>query len=100
MPNLTIQERGLACLGVSGSPTNANGFGCFVQTVKPGSAAAKGKIRPSDYITHFAGKKVSSFQVMVKLIAEHDPGEKVSIVVNRGGQKITLSIVLGEWTAR
>jgi len=98
MPNISIQERGLACLGVSGSPQAFNNLGCYVTYVKQGSAAAKANLQPGDIISKFAGKKVDSFQKLVDLIAEHNPGESVPVDIIRRGQKISKKVVLAEWT--
>lgn len=101
IPNLSIQLRGLACLGVRGSPTNVNGTGCTVSSVDKGSAADLAKVKAYDQITRFAGKPVNSFGNLVKLIAEHSPGDKVPVEVLRveGGtrRKLTLQVVLQGW---
>lgn len=96
-PDLEVQHRGLACLGVSGLRRLNGVGGCYVQLVKPGSAAAQGHIRTGDIITHFGGKNVSNFETLVKLIAEHDPGEKVEVNVLRSGRRMKLEVVLQGW---
>lgn len=101
IPNLSIQLRGLACLGVRGSPTNINGTGCTVSSVDKGSAADLAKLKAYDQISRFAGKPVEDFQGLVKLIADHSPGEKVKVEVIRpdGGtmRKLTLTVELQGW---
>ncbi|GAB4145298.1 MAG: hypothetical protein Tsb009_17400 [Planctomycetaceae bacterium] len=97
IPNLTIQYRGLACLGVRGAPMTVNGIGCQVTSVEKGSAADKGQIKPFDQIVRFANKPVDNFQTLVKLIAEHSPGETVPVEVIRRGQRKSLKVVLQGW---
>jgi S1-C subfamily serine protease len=99
IPNLSIQYRGLSCLGVRGAITNVNGaaVGCQVTSVEKGSAADKGNVKAYDQITHFANNPVANFQTLVKLIAEHNPGETVQIDVLRRGKKHSLKVVLQGW---
>lgn len=96
VPNISIQKRGMACLGVSGS-MNGGGAGCYVTLVKPDSAAAKANIRPGDMIVEFAGKQVRDFQTLVDRIADHDPGDKVKVGLLRRGQRTTVTVELAEW---
>lgn len=98
MPGMEVQPRGLACLGVSGA-AQGNGFnGCYVQFVKPGSAADKGDLKTADLIVQFGGKPVDSFETLVKLIADRDPGETVEIRVLRSGRPAKLNVKLQAWS--
>ena len=97
-PNVSVEERGLSCLGVSGSPNGINTIGCYISGVEKGSAAANAKLRAGDIINRFAGKKVQSFQKLVSLIAEHNPGETVTVRIMRDGQLISAKVTLKEWS--
>jgi S1-C subfamily serine protease len=54
-------------------------------------------VKAYDQITHFANNPVANFQTLVKLIAEHNPGETVQIDVLRRGKKHSLKVVLQGW---
>ena len=97
MPGMRVHERGLSCLGVSGYQNGGGQVGCYVSLVKSKSAAAKGGMRTGDYIVEFGGKKVTDFEALVKLIANHKPGTKVPVTVRRGGSTQKLTVVLQEW---
>ncbi|MFQ5731868.1 MAG: PDZ domain-containing protein [Planctomycetaceae bacterium] len=96
MPNLSIQKRGMACLGVSGSMNGGPG-GCYITLVKPGSAASKANIRAGDTIVEFAGKRIRDFQTLVDGISGHDAGDTVDVGILRSGRKITVKVKLAEW---
>lgn len=94
MPNLSVQTRGAACLGVSGA---AHPLGCQIQRVSPDSAASEGGLRAFDVITKFGDKPATDFEALVELIAEHDPGDTVKVKIIRRGQPDELTITLQEW---
>jgi hypothetical protein len=98
LPNLKIEERGLACLGVRGPRGTFNNVGCYIQSVEKNSAADRGGLRAADIITQFAGKKVSSFELLVEQISEHIPGDSVDVQILRNGRPKSLKVKLGEWT--
>ncbi len=95
LPNLTIQNRGRAFLGIGGL-THVNG--CQVIDVKPNSAAADAGMRPGDVITHFNDKQVESFESLISLIAETGPGDKVPAKIIRSGIPQQIEIKMGAWT--
>ena len=94
LPNLTIQPRGAAYLGIGGG---AHPRGCQVLQVKPGAAAAKAGFRELDVITGFGGKKIPDFDTLITHIKNYSPGDKVKFEVLRGAEMITLDVVMGEW---
>jgi len=98
LPNLKIEERGLACLGVRGSRGAFNNVGCYIQSVEPNSAAARGGLQAGDIISRFGTKGVSNFEELVEQIGEHNPGENVAVQILRNGRPKSLTVKLGEWT--
>lgn len=96
VPNLEVQRRGRACLGVSGM-NDLNGRGCYVGGVLEGSAAAKAKFQVNDVIVSFDGKPVSDFKALIDLIGTTKPGDKIKVDVVRDFQKLTLEPVMDEW---
>jgi PDZ domain len=98
LPNLKIEERGLACLGVRGSRGAFNNVGCYIQAVEPNSAAARGGLQAGDIISRFGGKGVRNFEELVAQIGEHSPGETLEVQILRNGRPQSLKVKLGEWT--
>jgi hypothetical protein len=95
LPNLRIEPRGAAYLGIGGG---VHARGCHVLQVKEGAAAAKAGFRVLDVITGFGGKKIPDFEALIAQIRTYSPGDKVKFEVLRGTKMITLDVVMGEWT--
>ncbi len=96
LPNLDVQGRGKAYLGIGGSA--GFGGGCYVSMVKPGTAAEKAGLQAGDHIVGFAGEAVDGFPHLVELIGKHSPGETVVAKVRRNGlQEMDVEIRLGRW---
>ena len=84
--------------------------GAMVQTVEPGSPAAKAGLRPAtdqtvldgetyaiggDIITAIDGKPVSSITDLQSAIQGHRSGDVVKLTVARSGGQTTLTVTLG-----
>ena len=75
-----------ASLGVSTrSVTDGARDGALVLNVEPGSAADAAGIREQDIVIAVDGKRVGSSDELVVAIDAHDPGDKVTVEVVRGG---------------
>lgn len=100
LPNAKVEPRGGACLGVGGFATEG---GCEVSIVNPASAAAKAGLRQGDLIVAFNGKRGANpgdpldFDRLVQLIKEVDAGDKVPILIRRGGMERTVNVIMDEW---
>jgi PDZ domain len=99
LPNLAIQRRGPACLGVSplvrfGGPGE---IGLQVAIVKPGSAADRAGLKPGDFLLKFNGFETPDFETLVDKISEKQPGDKVPVVYNRDGVEDTCIVELRGW---
>ena len=79
-------------LGIAGDPKQNP---CRVRQVFPGSPAEKAGVTTGDVIQKFGADKVQNFSELAKLLAQQKPGNKVAVEVDRGGQTVTLSVVLG-----
>ncbi|MDR2589348.1 MAG: Do family serine endopeptidase [Spirochaetales bacterium] len=68
--------------------------GAFVYHVFRGSPADKGGILPGDFITQLDGKKISSSNELVQMVADLEVGRKVSFVLTRQSkeEKFTVAI--------
>lgn len=73
------------------------GEGVFVMEVAKGSAAEKAGVQKGDFITKINGAAVSTGTEMVEKIAEHRPGDNITITYNRNGtEKSGSASLLGE----
>lgn len=95
-PQLIIEHRPRAHLGISGSGLDGNG-GIQVAMVRPGSAADKAGLQPNDVITKFDGETLASFPALIELLETKEAGEKVEAELHRDGRRLTIEIELGGW---
>ena len=88
-----------AYLGISSSsvPGSANGtaYGASVQGVQSGSPAEQAGIQNGDVIKSIGGKQVQTSDDLAAIIAAYKPGDKVSVVLTRGGSDKTVEVTLG-----
>ncbi len=68
--------------------------GVYVDSVVDNSAADKAGIKVGDVITAVNGKKVDNAPELQEEIAQHKPGDEVTIELNRKGEDKTLTAVL------
>lgn len=100
LPNVKVEPRGGACLGVGGFPSEG---GCEISIVNPASAAAKAGLKQGDLIVAFNGKRgvkeedPLDFDRLVQLIKQVDAGDKVPILIRRGGVERTVNVIMDEW---
>jgi serine protease Do len=66
-----------------------------VVSVQPESAASDAGLKPGDLIRQVDGKPVSGPETLRDAIHGSRPGAKLTIEVDRDGQPMTLSAVLG-----
>ena len=80
-------------LGITGEPT-VNGH-LVVEVVEDGPAAAAG-LRADDIITAINGVTLNRRSILLDQLFEYQPGDTVTLTVERDGQELTLEVVLGE----
>ena len=83
-----------ALLGVQ-IKTASNGNGVAVATVQAGSAAADAGMKAGDVITAVNGTTITTADQLRAIIDSHQPGDKLTLTVLRGGSSKTLSATLG-----
>jgi len=83
-----------ASLGVSASET-PDGSGAQIQSVEPGSAAADAGLRDGDVVTSVADRLVRDLDGLLAAIRDHQPGDTVTLMIQRGGAEESISITLG-----
>ena len=70
--------------------------GIYVSRVTSGGAASKAGIQEVDIIVKFDGKEVTTYKSFLTELYSKEPGDKVSVVVNRNGTEKTIEVTLGE----
>lgn len=73
--------------------------GALVVSVTPGGAAAKAGIQPNDIIIQVDGKDVNGTLALSDILINKNPGDQVSVRVQRGSQQQTFTVTLGELAA-
>ena len=89
-----------AYLGVSTGTASEGTPGAQVAEVVQGSPAAEAGLRQGDVITALGEEEVASTEDLVAAIAAREPGETVSLEVERNGQKMALKVTLGTQPAQ
>lgn len=72
-----------------------NPFGSYVTSVVVNSAAERAGIRPFDYLYGINAKETNSREKLGDLLAEFEPGDRVTLSYVRKGQNKSLELVLG-----
>jgi S1-C subfamily serine protease len=70
--------------------------GVYIQSVTPGYPAEKAGIKAGDIITSFAGTAVESPLDLFSQIITQNVGDQVTVKVNRNGESIELTLIIGE----
>lgn len=94
LPLLVIQRRGPARLGIRGQ---ARDNGCIVRGIDPGSAADLAGLRIADEVLEIDGQLINSFDALIEIVGEKQPGEEVPIVFRRGGETHEVKAKLSGW---
>ncbi len=84
-----------AYLGVSTGTASGETAGAQVVEVVQGSPAAEAGVKQGDVITAFGEEAVASTEDLVAAIAAREPGETVTLEVERDSQKTSLKVTLG-----
>jgi S1-C subfamily serine protease len=102
LANAQAAERPRASLGVTIDPSRRGPeqVGIVVGEVTADGPAAKAGLKNGDVIVKVEGKPVNDFESLVNILANHKPGDKLSVQVRRGGKEEDLSVTLGERLAR
>ena len=68
--------------------------GVYVDKVSDTSAAEEAGLEKGDVITEFDGKKVTKMSELQEAIAQHRPGDKVSVTYKRGKKEHKVNVTL------
>jgi S1-C subfamily serine protease len=81
-------------LGVAAEP-NDQGKGVIVRDVRPESPAGKAGLKDGDRVIMAGDQQVKSFDDLRNTVANHKPGEKLTLKVERDGKEQTIDVTLG-----
>jgi len=70
-------------------------FGLRLTGVREGSPAALAGLRPGDVVVEFAGKPVTDIYAYTYALQAQAPGDEVVIVVERDGERVSVTATLG-----
>ncbi len=68
--------------------------GVYVVSVVDNSSAADADIRSKDVIYKIEGKDINSVSQLMEAIGQHNPGDKISVMISREGKTIEKSVLL------
>jgi len=81
-------------LGVSLGVRQEGGSGAVVTEVESDSPASEAGIKVDDVILEVNGQTITGQGALIAVIRDSAPGDEVEIVVERGGERLTLTAVL------
>lgn len=70
-------------------------YGAYVSVVAEGSGAANAGVKEGDIIIAINGSKMESSTDVTLAVREHNPGDTITLTVNRSGEKVDLQVKLG-----
>jgi putative serine protease PepD len=88
------EEIQIGYLGVAMGDATGNQNGAVVQEVTPDSPAARAGLQAGDVVVSIDGRAVQDRSELVAAIRSHKPGDKVTLVVVRGGNETTITATL------
>lgn len=98
LPNVTIDYRRGALLGVTRDPPQGAGkIKAKIGYVQPGSAAAAADLRRGDVIATFNGEAVADFETLTKFIAKYEPGDQAELGIQRRNRRLNKTVTFGSW---
>jgi serine protease Do len=87
------QEGGDAYLGIRADP-DAKLF--KILAVTPESPAEKAGLRPDDVILKIDNLALASLDELNRFLRGQRPGNRISVQIERGGERLTLNVTLGK----
>lgn len=94
-PGLYVERLPAARFGVAAMPKQPDGL--HIESILPGSPAARAGLREKDVLIEFAGKPIPDFAALRALMFHLKPGQKVDAKLLREKKTFTVSVELGDW---
>ena len=95
----TRAQLGVTMTNVDKSIAQRYGFatdsGAYISSVVDGSSAQQAGLEVGDIITAFDGQKVSSSSDVMLDVRTKNPGDKVTVTINRDGETMDVEVTLG-----
>jgi len=82
----------------SGPPPGKTGMP--LSGVRPGGPADRAGLRRGDLIVGLAGREIRSIEDLMFVLRQAQPGDAVTVVIERDGERLELPIVFGEASRR
>jgi S1-C subfamily serine protease len=107
--NGKVTHTGRAALGVEVAPVDATmaqqdnlsvDHGLLIAQVVNGGPAAQAGLQSGDVIVQVNNQDVTDTSSLGDVLANKNPGDKVSVKIFRGNQQLTLTVTLGELQAQ
>ena len=70
--------------------------GAFVLQVNPNGPAGQAGVKEGDIVTRIGNDPVDNEHPFVNVLIKYEPGQKVTVTLNRGGQEMRFDVVLAE----
>jgi putative serine protease PepD len=90
--NGTAREQGY--LGIALGDRQDGGVGAVIGEVAADSPAEKAGLKVNDVVLEVNGQSITGQGALIGIIRDAAPGEKVEVVVERGGERLTLTATL------
>ncbi len=102
LPNLRIDQRGPAQIGISFLTNETIEAGLLIDGVEPKRAAERAGLKAGDILVKFDEHELESFEHLTTLLKKYAPGDTIKVQVLRfpnGGdrQELTLDVTLDSW---
>ncbi|MEU5717782.1 trypsin-like peptidase domain-containing protein [Streptomyces sp. NPDC020403] len=94
-----VTDSGRAALDITGRTVVDAEYrpaGVAIVSARKGGAAAEAGLRAGDVITRLDDTPVTTITSLSEALAEHKPGQKVTVTYTRGGERKTAGATLGE----
>lgn len=92
------EEIRTAFLGVAGTDPTSGTVGALITGIVAGSPAEEAGLRVGDLVTGYDGRNIESFTDLAAAVRGGQPGDRVTLIIQRGGDEITREATLSERT--
>jgi hypothetical protein len=94
-PVASATGRPIASLGVMPDYGHDANDGLSLGGVREGGPAAQAGLKEGDLVVKLGGQSISTIYDYMESMNKHKPGDKVEVVVKRGGKDVTFQVTLG-----